>query len=320
MPESAEQGAARVLAIWEASVPARGEALHSALGAAGYVSVLYDGYKNRDAHTPHARRGKPYEDYYILFVHASDWDSKPQSTFKSRVEHLLFYSGGGGAYDRIPEGAERIWRPVTEDKGIPSVYEVKEIVEYFEELDQLRAQGMEDAPVRPSVLTTAEPEMLPALGILCQGYLGVWASPRDTEKAASGRGDWKDVAVGAMKQRGQERKKRRLAGEVTSKEGEHLCDIEWALNRMGWLTMRPEEVALLAENLGDYIDEVRKAKWWDVFGLCDTFKPDEENGAADTQAESSEDASAEPTSKRGERFSKGNWGSFLKGIYREQPS
>lgn len=88
---------------------------------------------------------------------------------------LVYYSGNGGEDSRFLENnQERIWRPIkigvpNEDSGVLTVYEAKALLDYaYETKASIRSVN------KPTLLEKSGC-YLPALLMLCQGYLATWA-------------------------------------------------------------------------------------------------------------------------------------------------
>lgn len=86
--------------------------------------------------------------------------------------HLTVYYGGNGGNDsRHPSARERIWRPIDGTSGVLTVEEATQLIEYAQALKANREA------IRPSFLEPLPSvSLLPALAILCQGYLAVHAA------------------------------------------------------------------------------------------------------------------------------------------------
>ncbi|MBV9125920.1 MAG: hypothetical protein JO112_21425 [Planctomycetes bacterium] len=85
---------------------------------------------------------------------------------------VIYFSGDDPRTDkRIPTGADRIFRRLSSEWGVPTAAEARELIEYLREV----AAGK--SPAKPSLLVPAPtPHLLRSLAILCQGYLLLHAS------------------------------------------------------------------------------------------------------------------------------------------------
>jgi hypothetical protein len=91
---------------------------------------------------------------------------------KIKTVLTVFYGGNGGSDRDRPEGdPEVIWRQVNAGSGTLTKDEAIELLAYARAIQRKVAH-----PAKPAFLTHAfDPVLLPALSILCQGYLAVYA-------------------------------------------------------------------------------------------------------------------------------------------------
>jgi hypothetical protein len=91
---------------------------------------------------------------------------------------IVYYGGNGGEDSECPINAERIWRSVTEISGIPSLEETRKLLEYARDPREINKP---DLLVNPKIL-----QIMPALSILCQGYLAVHVNHAEYASFLSG--------------------------------------------------------------------------------------------------------------------------------------
>ena len=146
-----------------------------------------------------------------------------------RAKLTVYYSGSGGNSDRFPTNTqERIWRSVnaaaaTPGSSVLNPIEAQVLLSYAYNL----TEGNQPAE-KPTVLRQ-ESAYLPALALLCQGYLATYAKAHMTEK------DGNDSVMTA------------------------------ALDEMGWTGVHTQLTE--CPNWKQQRETVRSAGWWlDVFG------------------------------------------------------
>ena len=88
---------------------------------------------------------------------------------KSKCDKVIFYTGG------VPKGASWIARSVSGGKDVLHRRELDDLIEWVE-------SGYDERRL-PAFLESRSREILPALSILCQGYIAVWASGQTPEEA-----------------------------------------------------------------------------------------------------------------------------------------
>jgi hypothetical protein len=95
---------------------------------------------------------------------------------RNKTALTVYFGGNGGNDNAAPADAEyRIWRPVNAGSGILSPSEARELIEFAKQ----KEAGQPDAPLPNFLKNPRAVFMLPALSILCQGFLAAHALPSE---------------------------------------------------------------------------------------------------------------------------------------------
>lgn len=148
--------------------PTRGPAVASPFRELG-CSVLRGSLLGGDEEYDPPLGDNPFPtDCLILVQHVRDKDTWSAQVKNLRAVCNIYYGGNDPATDPdLPRDCDRIFRPVMGAADAPTVWEAKELLDYARQL----AAG-KPVQVRPTILEPQRPlQFLPAIAILCQGFL-----------------------------------------------------------------------------------------------------------------------------------------------------
>jgi hypothetical protein len=168
MARAVGQGKPIVIVIDD--TPLRRKAMAEAFEGIADVQVAYHNASNKKVRRRSAKGDKLDALGPALLILRHFRDQKIDPEIKTVL--TVFYGGNGGSDPDRPEGdPEVIWRQVNAGSGTLSSAEASELLVYATAIHEGTAR-----PKKPTLLQHAyDPVLLPAISILCQGYLAVHA-------------------------------------------------------------------------------------------------------------------------------------------------